>query len=120
MIAGGIGITPLRAMLETLSGRPGDITLLYRTATDNDISFGSELESLAKRRRIQLHLLVGSDIGDDRTDQLGIPALRTLVPDIALRDVYLCGPPPMLTALRRRLKILGVAKHQIHFERFDY
>ncbi len=120
MIAGGIGITPLRAMLETLSARPGDVTLLYRTATDNDISFGSELESLAKRRHIQLHLLVGSDIGDDRTDRLGVPALRSLVPDIALRDVYLCGPPPMLAALRRRLKLLGVSKHQIHFERFDY
>jgi len=120
LIAGGIGITPLRALIETLPGGPGDITLLYRTATEEDIAFRAELVTLAERRGIQLHLLVGTQIGDDRTDQLGIPALQALVPDIARRDVYLCGPPPMLDAVRRRLRALGVPRKHVHFERFAY
>jgi predicted ferric reductase len=120
LIAGGIGVTPLRALLETLSGGPGDVTMLYRTATEGDIAFRAELDKLAQRRGVQLHTLVGTEIGDDRTDQLGVPALQALVPDIAQRDVYICGPPAMLTAVGRRLRTLGVPGRHVHFERFDY
>ena len=120
LIAGGIGITPLRALLEALPIAPGDATLLYRAATEGDIAFRQELTTLSERRGIQIHELVGPEIGDDRTDRLGVPALRALIPDIAERDVYVCGPPAMLDALRRRLRVLGVPRGQVHFERFDY
>jgi predicted ferric reductase len=120
LIAGGIGITPLRALLETLPGGPGDITLLYRAASKGDVAFGKELKTLAERRGIQLHALIGPEIGDDQTDRLGIPALRYLVPDIADRDVYVCGPPAMVDAVRRRLHALRVPRECVHFERFAY
>jgi predicted ferric reductase len=120
LIAGGIGITPLRALAESLPGDPGDIVLLYRVASDGDVAFRKELAAIASRRGVDVRILVGSDIGDDTTDQLGIPALRDHVPDIAAREVYLCGPPSMLTALSRRLAALGVPRAQVHFERFDY
>jgi ferredoxin-NADP reductase len=120
LIAGGIGITPLRALLETLPGGPGDITLLYRAATEGDIAFRRELDTLVERRGIRLHVLVGTNIGDDRTDQLGVPALRGLVSDIAQRDVYVCGPPAMIEAVGRRLQALGVPSKHVHSERFDY
>ena len=45
-------------------------------------------------------------------------ALARLVPDIADRDIFLCGPPPMMTALRKAMIELAVPKSQIHFERF--
>jgi ferredoxin-NADP reductase len=120
LIAGGIGITPMRAMLETLSGEAGDVVLLYRVATERDIAFRGELTKLAERRGIDVRLLVGEDIGDDESDRLGVPALRTHIPDIASRDVYVCGPPAMLTAVRRRLTALRVPENQVHFERFEY
>jgi ferredoxin-NADP reductase len=120
LIAGGIGVTPLRALLATLPGEPGDVTLLYRVATEGDVAFRTELATIAERRGVQLHMLVGTEIGDDQTDLLGVPALRALVPDISQRDVFLCGPPAMLEAVTRRLRALGVPSAQIHFERFDY
>lgn len=120
LIAGGIGITPLRALLETLPAAPGDITLLYRSAAETEIAFAEELDTLSAKRGAKVHHIVGARIGNDRTDQLGVPALRELVPDIAERDVFVCGPPPMLTAVRRRLRLLHVPVAQIHFERFDY
>ncbi|MEO5680846.1 MAG: ferredoxin reductase family protein [Acidimicrobiales bacterium] len=120
LIAGGIGITPLRALVETLPGRPGDITLLYRAATDGDVAFRDELRTLATRRGLHVMLLLGTDVGDDQTDRLGIPALRHYVPDIAERDVYVCGPPALIDAVRRRLAALRVPSDQIHTERFAY
>ncbi|MCU1461848.1 MAG: oxidoreductase [Acidimicrobiales bacterium] len=119
LIAGGIGITPLRALVESLDADAGDVTLLYRVVSDHDLAFRDELARLA-RRGLQVHELVGPEIGDDRTDRLGVPALRALIPDIARRDVYVCGPPAMLDALRRRLRVLGVSRRHVHFERFDY
>jgi predicted ferric reductase len=119
LIAGGIGITPLRAILDTLPGGSGDLTLLYRSATPADVVFDRELQWFADKRVVTVHHLIGTDIGDDHTDQLGIPALRSLVPDIDRRDVYVCGPPPLLQALRRRLRHLGVPRRHIHCERFD-
>ena len=120
LIAGGIGITPLRALLDALPAAPGEIALLYRVASPRLLAFRGELEALAQRTGVELHALVGPDIGDDQTDQLGIPALQSLVPDIADRDVFVCGPPPMVDALRRRLRALHVPRSHVHFERFGY
>jgi predicted ferric reductase len=120
LIAGGIGITPLRALLASLPASPGDITLLYRAASADDVLFKDELTQLGARRGIVLHALLGDEIGDDRTDQLGVPAITDLVPDIESRDVFVCGPPGLVDAVRRRLRIIGVPPAQIHFERFEF
>ena len=45
--------------------------------------------------------------------------LRALVPDIAERDVYLCGPPAMIDAIHDNLRRAGVGRRQIHTERFE-
>ena len=82
--------------------------------------FREELEKFATRAGIVLHLLVGEQIGDDTTDQLGVPALARLVPDVAERDVFICGPPAMIDAVRPRLRRLGVPRRNIHEERFSY
>ena len=120
LIAGGIGITPLRALLQTLPRTPGDVTLLYRAASHDDMAFRDELHAIADRVGVDVRILPGSDIGDDHTDQLGVPALRHHIPDIADRDVFVCGPPAMLNAVRRRLAALHVPNRQIHYERFEY
>jgi ferredoxin-NADP reductase len=52
-------------------------------------------------------------------DRLSARDLAGLVPDIAERDVYLCGPPPMMRAVLATLRELGVPGRQIHFERFS-
>ena len=93
LIAGGIGITPLRAMLDSLPGDPGDITLIYRVISDRDVLFERELLQLGSKRGIAMFLVTGSEIGDDETDKLGIPALAAFAPDVADSDCYVCGPP---------------------------
>jgi predicted ferric reductase len=118
LIAGGIGIAPLRSLLEALPARPGDLTLLYRVGDMRDIVFRSELETLAKARGAHIHYLVGRR-GEIR-DPLEARALQRLVPDIADHDVYLCGPLPMMDRVETSLRGLGLPQRQIHAERFAY
>jgi len=119
LIAGGIGITPLRAVLDSF--RPGDdVVLCYRVAHEDEVLFRDELAHIAKERGLALHVVPGTDIGDDHTDKLGVPALRRNVPDIARRDCYVCGPPGLIEAVRRRLRALRVPESQIHYERFEF
>jgi predicted ferric reductase len=119
LIAGGIGITPLRAVLDSF--RPGDdVVLCYRVASEDEVLFRDELDHLAKKRGVTVHVVPGTDIGNDQTDKLGVPALRHNVPDIARRDCYVCGPPGLIEAVRRRLRKLRVPESQIHYERFEF
>jgi ferredoxin-NADP reductase len=116
--AGGIGITPLRAMLDTF-GPDDDVVFLYRIATPDDAVFAAELQKFAAAPNMRIHVITGTEIGDDQTDLLGIPMLQRGIPDIATRDCFVCGPPALIDAVRRRLARLGVPQHQIHYERFE-
>jgi predicted ferric reductase len=118
-IAGGIGITPIRAMLDR-APRDTRCILLYRVNREEDIVFAKELDDMATRDGVEVHYLVGTDIGDDQSDQLGIPAIARLVPDVRERDCFVCGPPALIDAVRRRLRALGVPDSSVNFERFQF
>jgi len=121
LIAGGIGITPLRALLEALPARPGEITLLYRARRPQDVIFRDELDILARRRGIAVHYLIGQrgSLALPR-DPLDARGIVTLVPDVLERDVYVCAPAPMMRSTERALRDLGVPRRQVHAERFAY
>jgi ferredoxin-NADP reductase len=119
LIAGGIGITPLRALLDGF-GPDDDVVLLYRVERPEDAIFGDELRRFAAAENITIHVIPGTEIGDDRTDLLSVPALQRGVPDIARRECFVCGPPGLIAAIRRRLRALGVPARHIHYERFEF
>jgi ferredoxin-NADP reductase len=109
LIAGGVGITPARALLETM---PGDITLIYRATEPDELVLRDELDDLARERGAEIHYLVGN--GGD----LSPNALTRLVPDIAERDAFVSGPPAMVDAMRDALREAGVPGRHIFSERF--
>ena len=115
LIAGGIGITPLRALLEELPAAPGELALIYRVLAEDDLVLRDELEDLARTRGATVHYVVGDHRGVER---LSAARLRELVPEIAAGDVYLCGPPGMMRATQASLRAAGVPPRQIHQERF--
>lgn len=118
LIAGGIGITPLRALMETLPAAPGDLTLLYRARTPGDLIFRAELEDIATTRGITVHYCLGprTQIGDPFTPR----TLTALVPALRDHDVYLCGPPDMTTTVITALRTAGVPRRRIHHESFEF
>ncbi|MGY6026122.1 ferredoxin reductase family protein [Streptomyces spinosirectus] len=112
LIAGGVGVTPIRALLEDLDGHA---VVIHRVAGARDAVLHDELRELAVAKGAELHLVTGPPV----PDKLAPSELARLVPDVADRDVFLCGPPPMMNAVLRTLGELGVPKRQIHFERFS-
>lgn len=115
LIAGGVGITPVRAMLEEQA--TGDVVVLYRVRSEADAVLLDEVRHLVALRGGRLQLLTG------RTGEGGVPpfdpgSLYRLVPDITERDVYVCGPPAMTRAVLSGLRDLQVPARQVHAERF--
>jgi predicted ferric reductase len=112
LIAGGAGITPILALLEDMPAAPGDIAVVYRATKPEDVILGEELDRLAQHRGAEVHYVLGAG------ERLEPQELTRLVPDIAERDVYVCGPPAMTDATRASLTRSGVDRRQIFTERF--
>ena len=119
LIAGGIGVAPLRAMAEGFRFGRGDMDLIYRTRDPVDVALRRELDELAAHRGIRLHLIAGrrgdAGVGDD---PLSPDAIHRTVPDAADRDIYLCGPSGLMEQARTALIALGAAPHRINLELF--
>jgi ferredoxin-NADP reductase len=126
LIAAGVGITTMRALLDDLGPAGAGATLLYRVRTSAEVVFRAELDDLARRHGVRIAYLEGKRPrhgswlparyarGDDAA------ALRWLVPDVADREAYLCGPPPWMAAVRTTLREAGVADDLIHAEEFAW
>jgi predicted ferric reductase len=120
LVAGGIGIAPIRAMAEGFPYRPGEADLVYRVRDPRDAALRSELEALAAHRGMRLHLVAGKrGQGGVDTDPLGPDAITRLVPDAVSRDVYLCGPNHLMERVRLGLTALGTDPARIHLELFN-
>ncbi len=118
LLAGGIGVTPLRALFETLPAKKGDLTLVYRANVEPELVFRSELDEIAHRRGARVVYLVGPPAGD--RDPFVGRRLASLVKDISSHDVYLCGPPRMMEAAKTALRRVGVPRRQVHTESFEF
>ncbi len=115
LIAGGIGITPIRALLEEIAG---DVVVVYRVIAEDDVVFFDELDRLSRERGIVLHYVVGDHSAPDGAALLSPEHLGELVPDLRSREVFLCGPPAMADAIERNLRHAHVPRRHIHVERF--
>ena len=120
LIAGGVGITPIRAMFAALPRRMSDgITLIYRASHPRDVVFRHELDAIAADRHAVVHYLIGSRdrLGYDPLDSWHLLAL---VPGLYRYEAYVCGPPGMTRAAVDSLRAVGIRRRRIHHESFDF
>ena len=112
-IAGGIGITPFRAILMEAShaGVMPKVTLLYGNR-DTDVPFKAELDAIAAgSSNLTIHYLTAPQVIDEA-------AIRALVSDLSAPLFYVSGPAPMVFALSDVLKGMGVAEERIKLDDF--
>jgi predicted ferric reductase len=123
-LGAGAGVTPLRALAEGLQYGPGEAVYLERY-TDEPL-FTAELQELHARRGLAVLRLPGrrrapgSWLGDGVGPADDLTALRYWVPDIAERDVYVCGPPGWTSLVTRTLADAGLPAERLHLETFEW
>jgi ferredoxin-NADP reductase/DMSO/TMAO reductase YedYZ heme-binding membrane subunit len=121
LIAGGVGITPIRAMFAALPRRMQDdgVMLLYRASHPRDVVFSRELDAIAADRNAALYYLIGSreQLG---YDPLAAENLQQTVPGVHRYEAYVCGPPGMTRTAVDSLRALGIPRRRIHRESFDF
>lgn len=127
MIACGIGITPMRALLEDLDYAPGDAVLIYRARSAPDLVFRTDLDELAAERGITIHYLLGhrdpkrsSWLPRNSRHRSDAEALHQLIPELHWRDVFVCGPDPWMDAVCAAALTAGLPTSQLHQERFTW
>lgn len=121
----GIGITPVRALLEDSTLRPGEATVLLRASTPEDTFLWNEIDELARATGARLVTMVGprARSGPGWMSQAaadGGVRLLGVFPDLLRSDLYLCGPTAWLNVVEADARAAGIADHQIHAERFDW
>lgn len=123
LIAGGIGVTPLRSLAEELAGKV-DLTFIYSAKTRNEAVLLNELKLISQGHTNTkpfklIEIYSDEQIQDAEFGMLNKDKLAELVTDLSERDVFLCGPPGMMDALKTALQKLGLPRKQLHWERFS-
>ncbi|MHB1251788.1 MAG: ferredoxin reductase family protein [Acidimicrobiales bacterium] len=115
MVGAGVGITPLRALLEDLPADI-DVSVIIRASSAEDIVHRDEVAALVKSRGGSFHELVGS------RHQVALDArtINRLAPRLAQGDLYICGPDGFTERFIDVAQRLGVRQQQIHHEAFSF
>lgn len=122
LLAGGTGLAPILSMMEVLAekgvnGHP--VRLIYGVHEDHDLVEIARIEALAARIPgfSWISCCSSSDSGHDRTgfvtDHFGAEALND-----GDADIYLCGPPVMVEAVKAHVSALGLSLDRLYFEKF--
>ncbi len=117
LIGGGVGITPVRAIIEEF--RNGvQLDVIVRVSRPEELILRDELDYLAAQSEgsIRIHYLVGSR----KVHPMDAKSITALVPRFADSDIYICGPAPLVNAVRDAAHEVGVPKNRFHDEAFAF
>lgn len=125
MIGAGIGITPIRSLLERSAFAPGEAAVVLRSGSDEHLYLYDEIYNLCASRGARLYVAMGQRARgvDSWLPEEALRAgyeLRSYAPEVADADVYVCGPRNWADLVVRDAKLVGASDEQIHYERFDW
>ena len=128
LIGGGIGVTPMLSMLNTLcsSGSQREVWFFYGVRNGAEHIMREHLESLAaENENVKLQICYSDpregkdEIGKDfqHAERVSVELFKRLLPSNNF-EYYICGPPPMMESVTKDLKEWGVPDSFVHFEAF--
>lgn len=119
-IAGGVGVTPIKTLIEEATLQHTDSVLIYGNRTPDDVVFGTELRALGAAKLLVTEVYSNPPQGfRGKTGHVTAELVQQLAPDFRHRDVYLCGPPLMMDDIIKGLLASGLPSNQLHYERFN-
>lgn len=110
LVAGCAGIGPICALAKDLAATGADVVVVYRARSADRLALANEL---AQTPGVRLIPMVGSRAALG-VDPLAPRELTAAVPDAAIREAFVCGPPGMVSRTRSSLRRLGIASRHIH------
>jgi predicted ferric reductase len=114
-IAGGIGITPFIGMAAFLATKQIDIDLYYTVRTQSEAVYLDELQQLAAQNPgFRIFLSISTING-----RLTADAIHHNSGDLSQTEIFVCGPPSLMIAIKKQLRAFGIKKEQIHSEEFE-
>lgn len=121
-LAGGTGLAPFLSILEELAekGIEQSVRMYYAVTRDSDLVELSRLEALRQRLpRFSFETIVADPSSSH--PRRGFVTDHVVADDLNLGDVdvYLCGPPPMVEAVRDHIAKLGISPSNFYFEKFN-
>lgn len=122
-MAGGIGITPLRALFERYARHGRDVVLLYAARKPEDFVLRSELDSIARSfSNAKVVYICENSAGQTNIvkGRIDMSILHEYVPNIPGRRAFVCGPVGMMNAVEKLLIEARMPKEKIFSERFSF
>lgn len=126
LVSAGVGVTPMQAMLETLSAADYNHPIHYIHACENvaQLSFAERLQEIQQKRSFHQHIFLRETANDEaaqaiehHTGLLNLAAIQEQLP-LSTGDYYLCGPVTFMQFAKQQLLELGVNNERIHYEVF--
>jgi predicted ferric reductase len=115
LIGGGVGITPIRAIMEEFPAGV-EVDVIFRASKKEDLVLKEELDYLAEERGARVHYLIGP-----RSEHpMDAKYIMRIVPTFRDSDVYICGPTPLVDAVREAARNVGIPKNRFHDEAFAF
>jgi ferredoxin-NADP reductase len=126
-LSGGSGITPLMSMARSYAdlALPCDIVFVHNARSPADIIFRAELELMTRtlpgfRVVTVCETDAPGEVWGGHRGRLTLPMLRLIAPDLIEREIFTCGPPPYMAAVRAMLGETGFDIAHYHQESFDF
>lgn len=127
LIGGGIGVTPMLAMLNTLAGMRStrEVHFFYGVRNRAEHAMKEQLEKIAQENpNVRLHVCYSKPDEDHKpgpdyqhTGRVSVDLLKQVLPS-SNYDFYICGPGPLMESLTTGLAEWGVPEKNIRFETF--
>ncbi len=126
LLSAGSGITPVMSMLRTIhaASEPVDVVFVHHARTPADIIFRDELQVIeAEHPGVHVVVVCEDDAGHERwtglRGRVTLPMLLDVAPDLSDREVFTCGPPAYMAAVRGLLAQAGADPDRCHEESFE-
>jgi predicted ferric reductase len=115
LVGAGVGTTPLRSLLQDLDEH-ADVTVLLRGSEPSSLVLRDEIAAEVERRGGRMW----EALGPRHRIAIRAETLRRSMPDIAERDVFICGPDAFTESIAAECRAAGVPAARIHFESFAF